>query len=98
DLLAGDAEDVVGDERPLDQRVAGADAVGTMHAEVLAVGDEVLALDAALVADDDRPLAPPLLLEDLDAAVDLGDDRRLLGPPGLEQLGDAGKAAGDVLG
>ena len=69
-----------------------------MDAEVLAVGHEVLALDAALVADDDRPLAAPLLVEQLDAAVDLGDDRRLLGPPGLEELGDARQAAGDVLG
>ena len=44
-LLAGDPEDVVRDERPLDQRVAGADAVAAVDAEVLAVGDEVLALD-----------------------------------------------------
>ena len=65
------------------------DAVAAVDAEVLAVGDEVLALDAALVLDDDRPLAAALLVEQLDAAVDLGDDRRLLGPPGLEQLGDA---------
>ena len=42
-------------------------------------------------------LPAPLLVEQLDAAVDLGDDGRLLGPPGLEQLGDAGQAAGDVL-
>ncbi len=64
----------------------------------LPCGHEVLALDAALVLDDDRPLAAALLFEQLDAAVDLGDDGRLLGPPGLEQLGDAGQAAGDVLG
>ena len=87
-----------GHERPLDQRVAGADAVAAVDPQVLAVGHEVLALDAALVADDDRPLAAPLLVQQLDAAVDLGDDRRLLGPPGLEQLGDPRQAAGDVLG
>ena len=97
-LLARDPEDVVRDQRAFDQRVAGADAVGAVDAEVLAVRHEVLALDAALVADDDRPLAAPLLVQQLDAAVDLGDDRRLLGPPGLEELGDAGQAAGDVLG
>ena len=51
----------------------------------------------ALVLDDDRPLAAALLVEQLDAAVDLGDDGGLLGPPGLEQLGDARQAAGDVL-
>ena len=62
------------------------------------MGHEVLALDAAFVADDDGPLAAPLLVQQLDAAVDLGDDGRLLGPPGLEQLGDPRQAAGDVLG
>ena len=97
-LLAGDPQDVVRDQRPLDQRVAGADAVAAVDAQVLAVRHEVLALDAALVADDDRPLAAPLLVEQLDAAVDLGDDRRLLGPPGLEELGDPRQTAGDVLG
>ena len=97
-LLAGDPQDVVRDQRPLDQRVAGTDAVAAVNAEVLAVRDEVLALDAALVADDDGPLAAALLVQELDAAVDLGDDRRLLGPPGLEQLGDPRQAAGDVLG
>ena len=65
-LLARDPEDVVRDERPLDERVAGADAVAAVDAEVLAVGDEVLALDPALVLDDDRPLAPALLVEQLD--------------------------------
>ena len=97
-LLAGDPEDVVRDQRALDERVAGPDAVAAVDAEVLAVRHEVLALDAALVADDDRPLAAALLVQELDAAVDLGDDRRLLGPPGLEELGDARQAAGDVLG
>ena len=96
-LLARDPEDVVRDQRPFDQGVAGADAVAAVDAEVLAVGDEVLALDAALVLDDDGALAAALLLEELDAAVDLGDDGGLLGSPGLEQLGDAGEAAGDVL-
>ena len=85
------------DQRALDQRVAGPDAVAAVDAEVLAVRDQVLALDAALVADDDRPLAAALLVQQLDAAVDLGHDRRLLGPPGLEELGDPRQTAGDVL-
>ena len=50
-----------------------------------------------LVLDDDRPLAAALLVEQLDAAGDLGDDGRVLGLAGLEDLGDAGQAAGDVL-
>ena len=87
-----------GNERALDQGVAGADAVAAMDAEILAVRHEVFALDAAFVADDDRPFAAPFFVQELDAAVDLGDDRRLLGPPGLEELGDPRQAAGDVLG
>jgi len=96
-LLARDAEDVVGDERAFDEGVAGPDAIAAVDAEILAVRDQVLAFDPALILDDDRPLAAALLVEQLDAAVDLGDDGRLLGAPGLEQLGDAGEAAGDVL-
>jgi hypothetical protein len=34
---------------------------------------------------------------DLDLAVDLGHDRRILRLAGLEDLGDAGQTAGDVL-
>src|SRR5271157_5513006 len=97
-LLARDPQDVMRDERSLDQWVAGADAVGTVDPQILAVGHEMLALDAALVTDDDRALAAPFLVQQFHAAIDLGDDRRLLGPPGFEELGDPGQAAGDVLG
>ncbi len=86
-----------GTSGPSTKRVAGTDAVAAVHAEILAVRHEVFALDAAFVADDDRSLAAALLVEELDAAVDLGDDGRLLGPPGLEELGDSRQAAGDVL-
>ena len=71
--------------------------VARMHPQMLAVGDEVLVLHAALVLDDDRPLAAALLLADLDLAVDLGHDRRILGLAGLEDLGDPRQTAGDVL-
>ena len=68
-----------------------------VDAEVLAVRDEVLALDAAFAADDDRPLAAALLAQQFHGAVDLGDDRRVLGLAGLEDLRHAGQTAGDVL-
>ena len=61
------------------------------------MGDEVLAFDAALAADDDGPLAAALLAEQLHDAVDLGDDGRVLGLAGLEDFRHAGQAAGDVL-
>ena len=96
-LFAGDAEDVVGHQRAVDQGLAGADEAAGVHAEVLAVGDEVLALDAAFAADDDRPLAAALLAQQFHGAVDLGDDGRVLGLAGLEDLGHAGQTAGDVL-
>ncbi len=87
----------MGHQRPVDQRLAGADEVAGVHAKVLAVGDEVLAFDAGLAADDDRPLAAAFLAEELDGAVDLGDDGGVLGLAGLEDLRDAGQTAGDVL-
>ena len=97
-LFARDAEDVVGHERPIDEGLAGADEGAGVDAEVLAVRDEVFALDAAFAADDDRPLAAALLAQQLHDAVDLGDDCRVLGLAGLEDLRHAGQAAGDVLG
>ena len=45
-LFAGDAQDVVGHQRAVDQGLAGPDEVAGVHAEVLAVRDQVLAFDA----------------------------------------------------
>ena len=66
-LFAGDAEDVVRHQRAVDQGLAGPDEVAGVDAQVLAVRDEVLALDAAFAADDDRPLAAALLAQQFDA-------------------------------
>ena len=96
-LFAGDAEDVVRHERTVDQRVAGPDEVAGVDAQVLAVRDQVLAFDAGLAADDDRPLAALLLAEEFDRAVDLGDDGRILRLAGFEDFRHAGQTAGDVL-
>ncbi len=71
--------------------------VAGVDAEVLAVGDQVLALDAGFAADDDRPLATLLFAEHFDRAVDLGDDGRILRLAGFEDLGHARQTAGDVL-
>ena len=84
-------------QRTVDQRLAGADEVAGVHAQVLAVGNEVLALDAAFAADDDGPLAAALFAQQLDRAVDLGDDGRVLWLAGLEDFGHPGQTAGDVL-
>jgi hypothetical protein len=97
-LLALDAEDVVGDERPADERVAGLDVVAGVDLELLVLGDVVLAFHAGLGADDDRHLSAALLGAELDGAGDLGQDGRVLGLAGLEDLGHAGEAAGDVHG
>src|SRR5258708_14075724 len=72
-FLARDAENVVRHEGAIDQRLAGPDEVARVNAQVLAVRDKVLALDATLAADDDRPLAAALFAEQFDRAVDFGD-------------------------
>src|SRR6185437_9509507 len=76
-FFARDAQDIVRHERPVDQRFAGPHEVAGVNSQVLAVRDEMLAFDAALATDDDRPLAAALLAQQLDHAVDLGDDRRI---------------------
>ena len=48
-LLARDAQDVVRDERPVDERLAGAHVVARVDAQVLALRDEVLAARCPLL-------------------------------------------------
>ena len=96
-LFAGDPQDVVRHERTIDERVARTHDVARVDAQVLVVRDQVLAFDAALAADDDRPLAALLLGQELDRAVDFGDDRRILRLAGFEDFRHARQTARDVL-
>jgi hypothetical protein len=102
-LLALHAEDVVRVGRAVHERLARAHAVARLHLDVLALGDQVLArllrheLDRrGERRDDDLALALGVLAEG-DLAVDLADDGVILRLAGLEELGDAGQTAGDVL-
>src|SRR5262249_8209660 len=101
-IHAANAEDVVGDERAVYERVAFADVVVGMDAEVLAVGDEVLALLAdgpALVVHglhEDGAFAAAFLAE-ADDTGDLGHDGGFARAARLEDFGDAGQTARDVL-
>src|SRR5262249_4818324 len=95
-LLAENGEDVVRVRAAIHQRFAGADEVALVDADVLALGDEVFARLADLRRDDHLALALGVLAERHDA-VDLGHHRELLRLAGLEQLGHARQAAGDVL-
>ena len=96
-LFAGDSQDVVGDERPVDEGLAGSDEVTGVHAEVLPVGHEVLAFDPRFAADDDRPLAAAFFAENFHAAVDFGDHRRVFRLARLEDFRHPRQPAGDVL-
>src|SRR5204863_29603 len=96
-LLAEDGEDVVRVRAAVHERLACLHVVALVDADVLALGDQVLARLAHLGRDDDLPLALGVLAEG-DDAVDLADDRELLRLARLEELGDARQAAGDVLG
>ena len=95
-FFAADAQDVLRDERAFGERLARADAGAAVDAQVPAARHEVLALHAAVGADDDAHLAAPGLA-DLDDAFDLADDRRVLRLARLEQLRHARQTAGDVL-
>jgi hypothetical protein len=83
--------------RAVHQRLAGAHESPSLDREVLALGDQVLRRIADLGDDDDLALALGVLAE-VHRAVDLGDDGVVLRLAGLEELGDAGQTAGDVLG
>ena len=102
-LLAQHLEDVVRVGRAVHQRLAGLHAVARVHADVLALGDQVLLgqvgaqLAVHLGGDDQLALALGVLAE-RHHAVDLRDDRVILRLARLEELGHAGQTAGDVLG
>ena len=74
------------------------DVIALLHADVLALRDQVLDRLAALAFGrdhDDAPLGLVVLAE-LDAALALADDREILRLARLEQLGDTRQTAGDV--
>ena len=96
-FFAADPQNIVRHQRAIDQRLAGPNEVAGVHPQVLAVRNQMLALDAAFAADDDRPLAAPLFAQQLDRAVDLGDDGRILRLASFEDFGHARQTAGDVL-
>ena len=96
-LLAGDAEDVVGHQRPVHQRLARPDERARVDPQVLAVRDEVFAFDAGFALDDDGAFAAAFFAEDFHDAVDFGDDGGVLGLAGLEDFRHPRQTAGDVL-
>src|SRR5213592_3333379 len=96
-LLAEDGEDVVRVRAAVHERLARLHVVALVYADVLALGDQVLARLAHLGRDHHLTLALGVLAEGHDP-VDLADDRELLRLARLEELGDARQAAGDVLG
>ena len=62
-FLARNPQDVVRHQWAIDQRFARANEVTRVDTQVLTVRNEVLALDAAFAAHDDRPLAAALFAE-----------------------------------
>jgi hypothetical protein len=79
------------------QRLAGLDAVALVHADVLALGNQIFPRLADLRRDHDLALALGVLAEGYHA-VDLADDGELLRLARLEELRDTRQTAGDVLG
>ena len=92
-----DAQDVVRHAVAVQHQVALQDVITLLHADVFALGDQVLdRLAGALVRHhDDAPLGLVILAE-FDAAFALADNREILRLARLEQLGDTRQTAGDV--
>src|SRR5215472_1423050 len=96
-LLAENRQNVVRVRRAFHQRLARLDHVALVHADVLALRDQVLARLAHFRGDDQLALALGILAE-RHLPVDFRNDRELLGLACLKQLGDPRETAGDVLG
>src|SRR5713101_4321357 len=95
-LLAQDRQDVVRIRRTLHQRLARLDHVPFVHADMLTLGDQVLARLAHLRRDHDLALALSVLAE-RNLAVNFRNDGELLRLACLEQLCDPRQAARDIL-
>ena len=90
-VLALDAEDVVGDQRAVDERIAGLDGVAGVDLQLPGRWGRGAPFHAAFAADDDGRLAAAFVGLDFDGAGDFRQDRRVLGLAGLEDFGDAGQ-------
>src|SRR5262249_26299058 len=101
-LDATDAQNVVWHQRPNYQRIALADSVARVDAQVLAVRHQVFAFFADRFAgvvgrlNPDGALAAFLITQPDDAS-DLGHDGRIARPARLEDFRDPRQTAGDVL-
>ena len=97
-LRAANVEDFLRGDGAFGELLAAADVVVLEDDDLLGEGDEVLFGDAGDLVPDDEDALAALVVAEVDDAVDAGDLRDVLGGAGLEELGDAGEAAGDVAG
>ena len=95
-LRTRDLEDLLRDDRAFGELLALLHAVALEHDDLLAHRDQVLLDEAGDAVDDLHAALAAHVLAELDLALDLRDLGRVLGLAGLEELGDARKAAGDV--
>ena len=97
-LGAADVEDLLGGDGAFGELLAAADVVVLEDDDLLGEGDEVFFGDAGDLVFDDEDAFAALVVAEVDDAVDAGNLGDVLGGAGLEELGDAGEAAGDVAG
>ena len=97
-LGAADVEDFLRGDGAFGELLPAADVVVLEDDDLLGHGDEVLFGDAGDLVFDDEDALAALVVAEVDDAVDAGDFGDVFGGAGLEELGDAGEAAGDVAG
>ena len=95
-FFARNAQNVVGHQRAVDQRLPGSNDVAGMDQEAFSVRHQVFAFDAGIAADDDSSLSASFFAQDFDHPVDFGDHRGILRLAGFENLGHARQTARDV--
>src|SRR5665213_2619908 len=94
-----DAQNIVRDRIAIHQEIALLDVIAFLHADMLALGDQILDRIGTLLRRHHHDAALGLVvLAELDAALALADDGEVLGLACLEQFRDARQTAGDVTG
>src|SRR5207245_1317446 len=97
-LRAANIQNLVRIDRTFGKLLAFFHIIAFEDNNVFADRNEVLFFNSGLLVFDDDAAFPAHARAEINDAVDFGNFGGVFGPAGLEELGDARQAAGDVLG
>ena len=96
-FFTGDSQNIVRNQRSVDQSLAGLHEVARVNEESFTVWNQVLSLETTFTANDDRTFSTSLFTQDFDGSIHFGDYGRIFGLTSFENLGYSWQTTGDIL-